>query len=157
MTRKIEPTIPVSRDSRTGAPALRAGATTIDLAKRLGDLYTAFSNWQRIQLLESLLAQTRLLTLVTLADGAFADIGLRGRWPDFKVNETDVQLIQEAEIAELAEHVILQEPDAFSSKVLPRLRELALDNSAARVPEAITDINDLESKLLRESGRYAVH
>jgi hypothetical protein len=71
----------------------------------VGGAYEASPLPVRKSLLEQLIRSVGVLGLFTVAGGLFAEIRLRGGWPNFLVNSDDLQMITRADVVALVDYV----------------------------------------------------
>lgn len=71
----------------------------------VGGAYEASPTTVRKSLLEQLIRSVGVLGLVTVAGGVFAEIRLRGGWPNVLVNSDDLQMIKKADVVALVDYV----------------------------------------------------
>jgi hypothetical protein len=71
----------------------------------VGGAYEASPLPVRKSLLEQLIRSVGVLGLVTVAGGVFAEIRLRGGWPNVLVNSDDLQMIKRADVVALVDYV----------------------------------------------------
>lgn len=71
----------------------------------VGGAYEASPFAVRKSLLEQLIRSVGVLGLVTVAGGVFAEIRLRGGWPNVLVNLEDIQRIKKADVVALVDYV----------------------------------------------------
>lgn len=89
------------------------------IANLLGEVYESALPAERSRLLEHLLRPLSLLSLAAVADGIFADIRLRGRWPDLQVRLEDAQRVHVNDVIALADYV--QQVSVESIQTLTRM------------------------------------
>jgi hypothetical protein len=71
----------------------------------VGGAYEASPLPVRKSLLEQLIRSVGVLGLFTVAGGLFAEIRLRGGWPNVLVNSDDLQMIKRADVVALVDYV----------------------------------------------------
>jgi hypothetical protein len=71
----------------------------------VGAAYEASPLTVRKSLLELLIRSVGVLGLITVAGGVFANIRLRGGWPNVLVNLDDLQMIKKADVVALVDYV----------------------------------------------------
>lgn len=89
------------------------------IADLLGEVYESAPPAERSRLLAHLLRPLSLLSLAAVADGIFADIRLRGGWPDLQVRLEDAQRVHVSDVIALADYV--QQVSIESIQTLTRM------------------------------------
>ncbi len=75
------------------------------IAQLVGQVYECAPPAERTQLIEFLLKPLGVLSLVSVANGIFANIRLRGDWSDIHVRPEDAQNVQVSDVITLVNHV----------------------------------------------------
>ncbi len=91
----------------------------------VGGAYEASPLPIRKMLLEQLIRSVGVLGLVTVAGGVFANIRLRGGWPNVLVNSDDLQIIQKSDVVALIDYA-----QQVSAGVLVDVAHLLASNPA---------------------------
>jgi hypothetical protein len=84
------------------------------LTRLVGQVYEAASPTVRTLLLEKLLQPMGVLSLVTVANGIFASIRLRGDWPQFQVRAEDAQTVRARDVVALADYLLQASSEAIN-------------------------------------------
>lgn len=77
----------------------------ISIAQLVGQVYESALPAERSRLLEHLLRPLGVLSLVVVANGIFAKIWFRSRWPDIHVQLEDAQNVQASDVITLVNYV----------------------------------------------------
>jgi len=75
------------------------------IAQLVGQVYESVPPAEQSRLIEFLLRPLGVLSLVSVANGIFANIRLRSDWSDIHVRPEDVQNVQASDIISLVNHV----------------------------------------------------
>ena len=97
----------------------------------VGGAYEASPSTVRKSLLEQLIRSVGVLGLVTVAGGVFAEIRLRGGWPNVLVNSDDLQMIKRADVVALVDYVQQVSAEALVDVAQLLARNPALAGSGA--------------------------
>ena len=97
----------------------------------VGGAYEASPSTVRKSLLEQLIRSVGVLGLVTVAGGVFAEIRLRGGWPNVLVNSDDLQMIKRADVVALVDYVQQVSAEALVDVAHLLARNPALAGSGA--------------------------
>ena len=97
----------------------------------VGAAYEASPLTVRKSLLELLIRSVGVLGLITVAGGVFANIRLRGGWPNVLVNLDDLQLIKKADVVALVDYVQQVSAGALVDLVQLLVNHPALTGSGA--------------------------
>jgi hypothetical protein len=97
----------------------------------VGGAYEASPFTVRKSLLEQLIRSVGVLGLVTVAGGVFAEIRLRGGWPNVLVNLDDLQIIKKADVVALVDYVQQVSAGALVDVVQMLVSNPALTGSGA--------------------------
>lgn len=74
------------------------------IAQWVAEVYECAPAVERGHLLEQLLRPLGVLSLVAVAGGIFANVRLRGGWPDLHVRLEDIQRVRAAHVIALVDH-----------------------------------------------------
>lgn len=75
------------------------------IAHLVGQVYESAPPAEKSRLIEFLLKPLGVLSLVSVANGIFANIRLRGDWSDMHVRPEDAQNVQASDVITLVNHV----------------------------------------------------
>lgn len=75
------------------------------IAQLVGQVYESAPPAEQSRLIEFLLRPLGVLSLVTIANGIFANIRLRNDWSDMGVRPEDAQNVQASDVISLVNHV----------------------------------------------------
>lgn len=75
------------------------------IAQLVGQVYESVPPAEQSRLIEFLLRPLGVLSLVTIANGIFANIRLRNDWSDMGVRPEDAQNVQASDVISLVNHV----------------------------------------------------
>ena len=78
---------------------------TPDVSTLVAAVYEEAPAAERKRLLEQLLRPLGLLSLLAVANGIFARIGLRGPWTPLQVQPDDLSQVQSSDVAALADYL----------------------------------------------------
>ncbi|MES2877900.1 MAG: hypothetical protein V4713_05705 [Pseudomonadota bacterium] len=92
-----------SEELMSQVPAEQVSSDTI--AQLVGQVYEAAPPAEQSRLLEHLLMPLGVLSLVSVANGIFANIRFRSGWPDIQVQPEDAQNVQASDVISLVTHV----------------------------------------------------
>lgn len=93
----------ISELHRMDAPASQVSEDTI--AQLVGQVYESAPPAEQSRLIEYLLKPLGVLSVVSVANGIFANIRLRNDWSDVRVRPEDAQNVQASDIITLVSHV----------------------------------------------------
>ncbi len=77
----------------------------ISIAQLVGQVYEAAPPAERSRLVEYLLRPLGVLSLVSVANGIFANIRFRSGWPELHVRTEDVRHVRTGDVIALVNHV----------------------------------------------------
>jgi hypothetical protein len=88
-----------------GANASSCHVTDLSIPQLVGQVYEVAPVFERGHLLEPLLRPLGVLSLLTVANGVFANIRFRSGWQDLHVRLEDVQNVRASDVIALVEYV----------------------------------------------------
>jgi hypothetical protein len=112
---------------KASPPRVRKGMLNL----LVGAAYDASPLTVRKSLLELLIRSVGVLGLITVAGGVFANIRLRGGWPNVLVNLDDLQLIKKSDVVALVDYVQQVSAEAIVDLVQLLVNHPALTGSGA--------------------------
>ncbi len=98
----------MTTSENTPLPALQktdCQVLEISIAQLVGQVYEAAAPVERSRLVEYLLRPLGVLSLVSVANGIFANIRFRSGWPELHVRTEDVRNVRSGDVIALVNHV----------------------------------------------------